>query len=200
MIKWSEAIRNQDPGYFCRHAIQQSQAASKRIWIVSDARRKTDIEFFKTNYPDEIYTIRINASEAVRQKRGWVHTKGKVTSVRYCLISQNVQVVENWRSASRTEIRTADLAAMEITVYHQDDNHEVKRPTDWPVQNLNLKKRNLIDFWVAVKEKFQELGVKAIKYSIPFPNTELVERAFSSNTYIKNKYRNKLEAAPDMRL
>ncbi|GBM92722.1 Phosphomevalonate kinase [Araneus ventricosus] len=76
MIKWSEAIRNQDPGYFCRHAIQQSRAASKRIWIVSDARRKTDIEFFKTNYPDVIYTIRINASEAVRQKRGWVHTKG----------------------------------------------------------------------------------------------------------------------------
>ncbi|GBN34675.1 hypothetical protein AVEN_198178-1 [Araneus ventricosus] len=58
----------------------------------------------------------------------------RVTSVRYCLISQNGQVVENWRSASRTEIQTTDLAAMEITVYHQDDNHEVQRPTDWPVQ------------------------------------------------------------------
>ncbi|GBN25700.1 hypothetical protein AVEN_197126-1, partial [Araneus ventricosus] len=58
----------------------------------------------------------------------------RVTSVRYCLISQTRQVVENWRSASRTEIRTTDLAAMEITVYHQDDNHEVQRPTDWPVQ------------------------------------------------------------------
>ncbi|GBM36163.1 hypothetical protein AVEN_250795-1, partial [Araneus ventricosus] len=58
----------------------------------------------------------------------------RVTSVRYCLISQNGQVVENWRSASRTEIRTTDLAALEITVDHQDDNHEVQRPTDWPVQ------------------------------------------------------------------
>ncbi|GBN42526.1 hypothetical protein AVEN_30417-1 [Araneus ventricosus] len=58
----------------------------------------------------------------------------RVTSVRCCLISQNGQVVENWRSASRTEIRTTDLKATEITVDHQDDNHEVERPTDWPVQ------------------------------------------------------------------
>ncbi|GBO31604.1 Zinc finger BED domain-containing protein 5 [Araneus ventricosus] len=62
-----------------------------------------------------------------------------------------------------------------------------------------FKKRNLIDFWVAVKEEYQELGVKAIKYLIPFTNTELVERAFSSYTYIKNKYRNKLDAAPDIK-
>ncbi|GBL88175.1 hypothetical protein AVEN_117771-1 [Araneus ventricosus] len=54
----------------------------------------------------------------------------RVTSVRYCLISQNGQVVENWKSASRTEIRTTDLATMD----HQDDNHEMQRPTDWPVQ------------------------------------------------------------------
>ncbi|GBO05140.1 Zinc finger BED domain-containing protein 5 [Araneus ventricosus] len=38
------------------------------------------------------------------------------------------------RSAPRTEIRTTDLAAMEISVDQQDDNHEVQRPTDWPVQ------------------------------------------------------------------
>ncbi|GBL98005.1 hypothetical protein AVEN_126896-2 [Araneus ventricosus] len=66
----------------------------------------------------------------------------RVTSVRYCLIAQNGQVVENWRSASRTEIRTTDLAAMEITVDHQDDNHEVHMPTVWPVQDatsLNAK-------------------------------------------------------------
>ncbi|GBM35699.1 hypothetical protein AVEN_267456-1 [Araneus ventricosus] len=38
------------------------------------------------------------------------------------------------KSASRTEIRTTDLAAMEITVDQQDDNHETQRPTDWPIQ------------------------------------------------------------------
>ncbi|GBN54963.1 hypothetical protein AVEN_139244-1 [Araneus ventricosus] len=72
----------------------------------------------------------------------------RVTSVRYCLISQNGQVVENWRSASRTEIRITYLAAMEITVDHQDDNHEVQRPTDWPVEV-----RNKID--LLKKSKYQ---------------------------------------------
>ncbi|GBO32149.1 hypothetical protein AVEN_42072-1, partial [Araneus ventricosus] len=39
------------------------------------------------------------------------------------------------RLASRTEIRSTDLVAMEIhTVDQQDDNHEVQSPTDWPVQ------------------------------------------------------------------
>ncbi|GBN01054.1 hypothetical protein AVEN_271477-1 [Araneus ventricosus] len=38
------------------------------------------------------------------------------------------------RLASRIKIRTTDLAAMVITVDQQDDNHEVQRPTDWPVQ------------------------------------------------------------------
>ncbi|GBN48230.1 hypothetical protein AVEN_39596-1 [Araneus ventricosus] len=38
------------------------------------------------------------------------------------------------RSASRTEILTTDLAAMETTVDQQDDNHELQRSTDCPVQ------------------------------------------------------------------
>ncbi|GBN63113.1 hypothetical protein AVEN_248034-1, partial [Araneus ventricosus] len=38
------------------------------------------------------------------------------------------------RSVSRTGIRTTDLAAMGINVDQQDDNYEVKRQTDWPVQ------------------------------------------------------------------
>ncbi|GBL87125.1 hypothetical protein AVEN_218808-1 [Araneus ventricosus] len=38
------------------------------------------------------------------------------------------------RSTSRTEIRTTDLAAMEITVDQQDDNREGQRPTNWSVQ------------------------------------------------------------------
>ncbi|GBN15429.1 hypothetical protein AVEN_258720-1 [Araneus ventricosus] len=44
------------------------------------------------------------------------------------------------RSASRNEIRTTDLAAMEITVDQQDDNHELQRTTDWPVQKLGKEK------------------------------------------------------------
>ncbi|GBN87754.1 hypothetical protein AVEN_148101-1 [Araneus ventricosus] len=50
--------------------------------------------------------------------------------------------MDNWlktgtlkKSSSRTEIRITHLAAMEITVDKQDDNHEVQRPTDWPFQD-----------------------------------------------------------------
>ncbi|GBN18287.1 hypothetical protein AVEN_160370-1 [Araneus ventricosus] len=38
------------------------------------------------------------------------------------------------RSTFRTKIRTTDLAAMEITVDQQGDNHEMQRPTEWPAQ------------------------------------------------------------------
>ncbi|GBM87765.1 hypothetical protein AVEN_171191-1 [Araneus ventricosus] len=43
------------------------------------------------------------------------------------------------RSASRTEIRTTDLA----TVDQQDDNHEVQRPTDCPVKQESYRKRKI---------------------------------------------------------
>ncbi|KAG8188103.1 hypothetical protein JTE90_002456 [Oedothorax gibbosus] len=76
MIKWGEDIRNRDPGYFCRHAILQSEGKSRPIWIVSDARRKTDIDYFQNHYPDVTHTVRIWANDSVRMKRGWKFTEG----------------------------------------------------------------------------------------------------------------------------
>ncbi|GBO45807.1 hypothetical protein AVEN_267854-1 [Araneus ventricosus] len=75
------------------------------------------------------------------------------------------------RSASRTEIRATDLAAMEITVDQQDDNHEVQRPTDWPIQV-----RNKIDFVPKKKKKTQNVSAppKKRKYS-----NEYVKYGFS---------------------
>ncbi|GBM49082.1 hypothetical protein AVEN_266440-2 [Araneus ventricosus] len=52
------------------------------------------------------------------------------------------------RSASRTEIRATDLAAMEITVDQQDDNHEVQRPIDWPIQRLIKLTPDFTNLWV----------------------------------------------------
>lgn len=76
MICWGEEIRATDPGYFCRHAIIQAGAVSKDIWIVSDARRKTDIEYFCKHYPFATHKIRIQASYEVREKRGWKFKEG----------------------------------------------------------------------------------------------------------------------------
>ena len=45
MIRWGEEKRNADPGYFCR-LISQGPGSEKPVWIVSDARRKTDIDYF----------------------------------------------------------------------------------------------------------------------------------------------------------
>lgn len=48
---------------------------SKLIVIVSDIRRKTDIEFFRS-HSYNIKTIRINASQEVRKARGWTFQNG----------------------------------------------------------------------------------------------------------------------------
>ena len=48
---------------------------SKPIVIVSDIRRKTDIEFFRSNGYN-IKTVRINTSEDIRRNRGWVFESG----------------------------------------------------------------------------------------------------------------------------
>ncbi|PZC85250.1 hypothetical protein B5X24_HaOG202435 [Helicoverpa armigera] len=74
MINWSDEMRLQDYGYFCRIACQD--ATDKPIWIVSDIRRKTDICWFKEKYGDQIRTIRIIADEDTRKKRGFQFKSG----------------------------------------------------------------------------------------------------------------------------
>ncbi|XP_019872485.1 phosphomevalonate kinase [Aethina tumida] len=74
MINWSDEVREKEPGYFCKIATQE--APSKKIWIVSDIRRKTDIKWFKETYSDKIKAVRISADQDVREKRGWVYQDG----------------------------------------------------------------------------------------------------------------------------
>ncbi|XP_045483791.1 probable phosphomevalonate kinase isoform X2 [Harmonia axyridis] len=74
MINWSDKIRFEDPGRFCRSACENAKECP--FWIVCDIRRKTDIDFFKKTYDDRIKTVRINARESIRKARGWIFTKG----------------------------------------------------------------------------------------------------------------------------
>lgn len=48
----------------------------KDVWIISDARRKTDIDWFKSNFKN-VKTVRINATECTRKSRGWKYIQGK---------------------------------------------------------------------------------------------------------------------------
>jgi phosphomevalonate kinase len=73
MIVWGEEMRTKDPGYFCRLATRE---ADKPVWLVCDARRTTDMDYFKLNYGECTITVKVVASEAVRVGRGWVFMAG----------------------------------------------------------------------------------------------------------------------------
>ncbi|XP_067666805.1 phosphomevalonate kinase-like [Haliotis asinina] len=75
MIRWGEEKRNADPGYFCR-IVTSGEGSDKKVWIISDARRSTDIAFFKQNYPSVTWTVRVEADEDVRKARGYVFQSG----------------------------------------------------------------------------------------------------------------------------
>ncbi|KAK7604395.1 hypothetical protein V9T40_005581 [Parthenolecanium corni] len=92
MIDWSEEERCKDPGIFCRQAVEMYEAVEKPLWIVSDVRRPTDVTWFKESYPSKINTIRIDASEETRRKRGWTFTSGVDDEPSECGLDD----YENW--------------------------------------------------------------------------------------------------------
>lgn len=94
MIIWSDEMRSEDYGIFCREATKNGWffrilisifllyevlvplSVSKPIVIVSDIRRKTDIKFFQENFPNKIKLIRIKCDDHVRISRGWKFQEG----------------------------------------------------------------------------------------------------------------------------
>ncbi|XP_044744231.1 phosphomevalonate kinase [Coccinella septempunctata] len=97
MINWSEKMRSQDPGCFCRSACENAELCP--IWIVSDIRRRTDLEFFKKSYGNKIKTVRINAAEDIRKARGWIFTKGVDDVASEC----DLDKYSNWDLEIRNE-------------------------------------------------------------------------------------------------
>ena len=81
MIALGESRRNADPGHYCRLATKH---ASKQCWIIVDNRRETDIEYFKSHYPDKCLVVRVTALEEVRKERGWVWKSGVDDAVSEC--------------------------------------------------------------------------------------------------------------------
>ena len=80
MIQWSEKIRKNDPNIFLKQAIKDTDAFNKStVWILVDARRPCDIEYFLNDEQfakSAIVTIRITADDDVRTQRGFVFTAG----------------------------------------------------------------------------------------------------------------------------
>jgi len=73
MIKFGEEKRDKDSGFWCRASTSKSQAS---VWIVVDCRRETDVDYFVKNYPGITISIRIQATDETRNKRGYQFTTG----------------------------------------------------------------------------------------------------------------------------
>ncbi|XP_040899525.1 phosphomevalonate kinase [Toxotes jaculatrix] len=73
MICWGETQRRQDPGFFCRLA---TRGAQQPVWVVSDARRLSDLQWFWSEFPRQTRTVRVQSSEETRKQRGWSFTAG----------------------------------------------------------------------------------------------------------------------------
>jgi len=80
MIRWGEEKRNKDYGHFCR-LIASGLGSEKPIWIISDARRRTDVQYFEENYRCLDLKVRVVATEEARRLRGWAFTPGKHMTV-----------------------------------------------------------------------------------------------------------------------
>ncbi|XP_036199815.1 phosphomevalonate kinase isoform X7 [Myotis myotis] len=73
MILWGEAQRQADPGFFCRKVVE---GVCQPVWLVSDTRRLSDVQWFREAYGSVTQTVRVVASEQSRQQRGWAFTPG----------------------------------------------------------------------------------------------------------------------------
>ncbi|XP_014816718.1 PREDICTED: phosphomevalonate kinase [Calidris pugnax] len=74
MIRWGEEKRCADPGFFCRTAVE---GAAQPVWVVSDTRRLSDVEWFRDVYGDAVQTVRVVATEETRKRRNWVFVAGE---------------------------------------------------------------------------------------------------------------------------
>lgn len=102
-----------------------------------------------------------------------------------------------------------------------EDNSWIKNPfvvTNKPVGSSASNYENLIDlitdsslkqkynelllneFWLSLTEEYSNLSKLAIHVLLPFTTTYLCEAGFSYYAATKSKYRNRLNAAPDIRI
>lgn len=77
MVQWSEEYRKRE-GWNCflKQAIKEQKAEEKLIWILNDARRTYDIDYFNDEVGAKIIKLRIEASDEVRAGRGWQFIEG----------------------------------------------------------------------------------------------------------------------------
>ncbi|XP_042371048.1 phosphomevalonate kinase [Plectropomus leopardus] len=88
MIRWGETRRRQDPGFFCRLA---TRAARQPVWVVSDARRLSDLQWFWSEFPGQTQSVRVQCSEKTRKQRGWSFSPGVDDAESECGLDSGVE-------------------------------------------------------------------------------------------------------------
>ena len=80
MVIWSENMRSSDPHYFTRKSLLLKNNSSYPIWMLTDARRECDMEYFvdSKEFSQDALIIRLKivASTETRTNRGYVFTPG----------------------------------------------------------------------------------------------------------------------------
>ncbi|XP_060613894.1 phosphomevalonate kinase [Anolis sagrei] len=87
MIRWGEERRRTDPGFFCRIVVGE---ATQPIWVVSDTRRLSDVEWFRDVYGDLVQVVRVVATEETRRRRDWVFVPGIDDAESECGLDQGL--------------------------------------------------------------------------------------------------------------
>ena len=75
MIKWGEEKRKEEPYFFCEKTLEEANTSCSLL-VISDARRKSDLQYFCDKYSDRSLFVRIEADESVRIQRGYNFTAG----------------------------------------------------------------------------------------------------------------------------
>ncbi|XP_023340670.1 phosphomevalonate kinase [Eurytemora carolleeae] len=86
MLEYQNKIMAKDGAFFCREAIRMYSAYQFPIWIVSDLRRRQELNFFREMFKEKVVTIRIHASDITRINRGWIRTHGVNDSPSECAL------------------------------------------------------------------------------------------------------------------
>ncbi|KAF7644347.1 hypothetical protein LDENG_00223700 [Lucifuga dentata] len=88
MISWGQNRRQRDPGFFCRLA---TRGVHQPVWVVSDARRLSDLQWFCSMFPQQTRCVRVQSSERTRAQRGWTFTKGVDDAESECGLDSGVE-------------------------------------------------------------------------------------------------------------
>ncbi|XP_058602802.1 phosphomevalonate kinase isoform X1 [Onychostoma macrolepis] len=112
MIRWGEMKRQQDSGFFCRLAIKH---ATQPIWIISDCRRMSDVQWFHEEFSDRCICVRVEASEQTRSQRGWRFTTGIDDAESECGLDEGVKfdyIIRNDGADDVLEKQLEDLLSL----------------------------------------------------------------------------------------